>query len=113
MDFPADITLRKTRMKFELTFKVVLLFSYQGFVCSFFATQLLYFISFRSFCQELFYFAVSFKNSLYILSFSEVFVKNFFILFLLFFNSLYILAFSLENVKNFFCDYIRNGEEGI
>ena len=43
MDFPADITLRKTRMKFELTFKVVLLFSYQGFVCSFFATQLLYF----------------------------------------------------------------------
>ena len=52
MDFPADITLRKTRMKFELTFKVVLLFSYQGFVCSFFATQLLYFISFRSFCQE-------------------------------------------------------------
>ncbi|EEG35813.1 hypothetical protein EUBHAL_02406, partial [Anaerobutyricum hallii DSM 3353] len=26
----------------------------------FFATQLLYFISFRSFCQELFYFAVSF-----------------------------------------------------
>ena len=31
MDFPADIILRKTRMKFELTFKVVLLFSYQGF----------------------------------------------------------------------------------
>ena len=31
MDLPADITLRKTRMKFELTFKVVLLFSYQGF----------------------------------------------------------------------------------
>ena len=60
MDFPADITLRKTRMKFELTFKVVLLFSYQGFVCSFFVTQLLYFISFRSFCLELFYFAVSF-----------------------------------------------------
>ena len=34
MDFPADITLRKTRMKFELTFKVVLLFSYQGFELS-------------------------------------------------------------------------------
>ena len=34
MDFPADITLRKTRMKFELTFKVVLLFSYQGFQLS-------------------------------------------------------------------------------
>ena len=43
MDFPADITLRKTRMKFELTFKVVLLFSYQGFVSFFFVTQLLYF----------------------------------------------------------------------
>ena len=78
MDFPADITLRKTRMKFELTFKVVLLFSYQGFVLFFF---------WRNF---------------FILSLSEVFVKNFFILFLLFFNSLYILAFSLENVKNFF-----------
>ena len=35
MDFPADIILRKTRMKFELTFKVVLLFSYQGFKLSF------------------------------------------------------------------------------
>ena len=89
MDFPADITLRKTRMKFELTFKVVLLFSYQGFVLFFF------------------------RHNFFILSFSEVFVKNFFILFLRFFNSLYILAFSLENVKNVFCDYIRNGEEGI
>ena len=89
MDFPADITVRKTRMKFELTFKVVLLFSYQGFVLFFF------------------------RHNFFILSFSEVFVKNFFILFLPFFNSLYILAFSLENVKNFFCDYIRNGEEGI
>ena len=76
-------------MKFELTFKVVLLFSYQGFVCSFFATQLLYFISFRSFCQELFYFAVSFKNSLYILS------------------------FSFKNVKYFFVINNHNGEEGI
>ena len=54
MDFPADITLRKTRMKFELTFKVVLLFSYQGFVLFFFVTQLLYFIILRSLCQELF-----------------------------------------------------------
>ena len=62
MDFPADITLRKTRMKFELTFKVVLLFNYQGFVCSFFATQLLYFISFRSFCQELFLFCCFFLS---------------------------------------------------
>ena len=55
MDFPADITLRKTRMKFELTFKVVLLFSYQGFV-------------------------FSFENSLYILSFSFKNVKYFFVI---------------------------------
>ena len=89
MDFPADITLRKTRMKFELTFKVVLLFSYQGFVLFFFDTT------------SLFY---HFQKSL---------SRTFFILFLPFFNSLYILAFSLENVKNSFCDYIRNGEEGI
>ena len=78
-------------MKFELTFKVVLLFSYQGFVCSFFATQLLYFISFRSFCQELF----------------------FILLFLSFENSLYILSFSFKNVKYFFVINIHNGEEGI
>ena len=78
-------------MKFELTFKVVLLFSYQGFVCSFFATQLLYFISFRSFCQELF----------------------FILLFLSFENSLYILSFSFENVKYFFVINNHNGEEGI
>ena len=43
MDFPADITLRKTRMKFELTFKVVLLFSYQGFC--FLLRKLLYSIT--------------------------------------------------------------------
>ena len=44
MDFPADITLRKARVKFELTFKVVLLFSYQGFVSFFFCdtTSLFY-----------------------------------------------------------------------
>ena len=52
MDFPADITLRKTRMKFELTFKVVLLFSYQGFA---FMWNLLYFITSLSICQELFW----------------------------------------------------------
>ena len=51
MDFPADITLRKTRMKFELTFKVVLLFSYQGFA---FIRELLHFITSLSICQELF-----------------------------------------------------------
>ena len=42
-------------MKFELTFKVVLLFSYQGFV-------------------------FSFENSLYILSFSFKNVKYFFVI---------------------------------
>ena len=52
MDFPADITLRKTRMKFELTFKVVLLFSYQGFA---FMRKLLYFITSTFVCQELFF----------------------------------------------------------
>ena len=61
MDFPADITLKKTRMKFELTFKVVLLFSYQGFKLSFF-------------CE-----------SFYILSHHfilvKIFLKNFFIFF--------------------------------
>ena len=51
MDFPADITLRKTRMKFELTFKVVLLFSYQGFA---FMRKLLYSITSTFICQELF-----------------------------------------------------------
>ena len=91
MDFPADITLRKTRMKFELTFKVVLLFSYQGFVCSFFL-----------------------RHNFFILSHSEVFVKNFFILlFLSSESSLYILSFSFENVKYFFVINNHNGEEGI
>ena len=51
MDFPADITLRKTRMKFELTFKVVLLFSYQGFASM---RKLLYSITSTFVCQELF-----------------------------------------------------------
>ena len=51
MNFPADITLRKTRMKFELTFKVVLLFSYQGFA---FMRKLLHFITSTFVCQELF-----------------------------------------------------------
>ena len=51
MDFPADITLRKTRMKFELTFKVVLLFSYQGFA---FVRKLLYFITSTLFVKNFF-----------------------------------------------------------
>mgnify|MGYP007128427094 CR=1 FL=1 len=71
MDFPADITLRKTRMKFELTFKVVLLFSYQGFA---FMRKLLYFITSTFVCQELFQvFSASFLNPscFPLLSFSE------------------------------------------
>ena len=71
MDFPADITLRKTRMKFELTFKVVLLFSYQGFA---FMRNLLYFITSTFVCQELFQvFSTSFSKLSYflLLSFSE------------------------------------------
>ena len=59
MDFPADITLRKTRMKFELTFKVVLLFSYQGFVFSFENAYLYYHISkllSRTFFKNFFFF---------------------------------------------------------
>ena len=51
-------------------------------------------------------------HNFFILSFSEVFVKNFFILFLLFFNSLYILAFSLENVKNFFAIIFATEKKG-
>ena len=54
-----------------------------------------------------------FWHNFFILSFSEVFVKNFFYFVFAVFNNLCILEFSLENVKNFFCDYIRNGEEGI
>ena len=95
MDFPADITLRKTRMKFELTFKVVLLFSYQGFA---FMRKLLYFITSTFVCQELFqvffnfFFeaillssSISFRRScsfmscnFYILSHMSYLVKNFF-----------------------------------
>ena len=74
MDFPADITLRKTRMKFELTFKVVLLFSYQGLLP----------------CE-----------SFYILSHRLLFVKNFFKFFqLLFLNPscFPLLSFSEEVV---------------
>ena len=74
-------------MKFELTFKVVLLFSYQGFV---FLTQLLYFITLRSLCQELFLFR-----------------------FAILLNSLYILSLLCKSVKNFFVIIYHNGEEGI
>ena len=58
MDFPADITLRKTRMKFELTFKVVLLFSYQGFKLSFAKAFIFYHITLflsRTFLKNFFH----------------------------------------------------------
>ena len=74
MDFPADITLRKTRMKFESTFKVVLLFSYQGLLS----------------CE-----------SFYILSHRLLFVKNFFQVFSTSFSKLsyfLLLSFSEEVV---------------
>ena len=98
MDFPADITLRKTRMKFELTFKVVLLFSYQGFA---FVRKLLYFITSTFVCQELFstsflkpscfpllFFQKSYSLmscNFYILSHMFYLVKNFFIYLKIFF----------------------------
>ena len=59
MDFPADITLRKTRMKFELTFKVVLLFSYQGFKLSLAKAFIFYHIALflsRTFLKNFFHF---------------------------------------------------------
>ena len=52
-------------MKFELTFKVVLLFSYQGFA---FMRKLLHFITSTFVCQELFNFffeAVLFSSSVF------------------------------------------------
>ena len=94
MDFPADITLRKTRMKFELTFKVVLLFSYQGFA---FMRKLLYFITSTFVCQELFqvfnfFFEVILLSSSISFRISCSFMScNF-----------YILSHMLYLVKNFF-----------
>ena len=95
MDFPADITLRKTRMKFELTFKVVLLFSYQGFA---FMRKLLYFITSAFVCQELFQVSsTSFSKLSYflLLSFSEEVV-------LYMSCNFYILSHMFYLVKNFF-----------
>ena len=62
MDFPADITLRKTRMKFELTFKVVLLFSYQGFVCSFFCDTTSLFYLIQKFLSRTFWYCYFFLS---------------------------------------------------
>ena len=59
-------------MKFELTFKVVLLFSYQGFA---FMRKLLYFITSTFVCQELFQvFSTSFFES--VLFSSSVFFQE-------------------------------------
>ena len=62
MDFPADITLRKTRMKFELTFKVVFVIQLSRFF-SFLLRKLLYFITSLYSCQETFL-----KNFFHLLS---------------------------------------------
>ena len=88
MDFPEDITLRKTRMKFELTFKVVLLFSYQGLLP----------------CE-----------SFYILSHHFLFVKNFLKTFFIFFLKIfvlcdanfYMLSHVVQSVKKFFNFLLR------
>ena len=106
MDFPADITLRKTRMKFELTFKVVLLFSYQGFA---FMRKLLYFITSTFVCQELFQvFSASFFEP--ILFSSSVFFRrscslmscNFYILSHMFYLVKNSFHLSEDFLSNFF-----------
>ena len=90
MDFPADITLRKTRMKFELTFKVVLLFSYQGFMFSFENAYLYY-------------------HTLKLLS--RTFFKNFFFFFRSPFSlsnvNFYMLSHDFQSVKKFFHFLLR------
>ena len=90
MDFPADITLRKTRMKFELTFKVVLLFSYQGFKLSFAKAFIFYHIS---------------------LFLSRTFLKNFFHLlpkiFVFCDANFYMLSHDFQSVKKFFRFLLR------
>ena len=96
MDLPVDITLRKTRMKFELTFKVVLLFSYQGFELSLSKAFIFYHITLflsRTFLKLSFIFFQRFlffrDANFYILSHDFQFVKKFFrflLRFLLFFS---------------------------
>ena len=95
MDFPADITLRKTRMKFELTFKVVLLFSYQGFA---FMRKLLYFITSTFICQELFSSFFNFFFEAILLSSSIFFRRSCSFMSCNF----YILSHMFYLVKNFF-----------
>ena len=90
MDFPADITLRKTRMKFELTFKVVLLFSYQGFWLSLTKAFIFYHIT---------------------LFLSRTFLKNFFHLLSKIFvfrdANFYMLSHDFQSVKKFFRFLLR------
>ena len=90
MDFPADITLRKTRMKFELTFMVVVLFSYQGFKLSFLKAFICYHI---------------------VLLLSRTFFKNFSSSFLKIFvlcdANFYMLSHNLYSVKKFFNFLLR------
>ena len=82
-------------MKFELTFKVVLLFSYQGFA---FMRKLLYFITSTFVCQELFqFFSASFFEP--VLFSSSVFFRRSFSLMLC---NFYILSHTFYLVKNFF-----------
>ena len=95
MDFPADITLRKTRMKFELTFKVVLLFSYQGFA---FMQKLLYSITSTFVCQELFQVFFNFFFEAILLSSSISFRRSCSFMSCNF----YILSHMFYLVKNFF-----------
>ena len=81
-------------MKFELTFKVVLLFSYQGFA---FMRKLLYFITSTLVCQELFkFFQLLFRS--YLISFFHLFQRKlfFYVVQLLYFITHFYL------VKNFF-----------
>ena len=78
-------------MKFELTFKVVLLFSYQGFA---FMRKLLHFITSTFVCQELFNFffeAVLFSSSVFFRRSCSFMSCNF-----------YILSHMFYLVKNFF-----------
>ena len=94
MDFPADITLRKTRMKFWIERSRLFCYSVIKVLCVLFLW-----------------------HNFFIISYSEVLVKNFFnfVLPFSFFsgNSSYILSFYVKNIKYFFVINNHNGEEGI
>ena len=84
-------------MKFELTFKVVLLFSYQGFKLSF-LRKLLYFITSTFVCQELFSSFFNFFFEAILLSSSIFFRRSCSFVSCNF----YILSHMFYLVKNFF-----------